>query len=107
MSAIGSVAHDSRRRLWRNFCDANCIVSNGVPFFSLSPNGYVEVMRYGRNARPILKRSAEMQSLIQNTVAAIIAAPQGHTRSVSAPSIQPPLSALATSIPSQPSRFAF
>ena len=77
MSAIGSVAHDSRRRLWRNFCDANCIVSNGVQLFSLSPNGYVEVMRYGRNARPILKRSAEMQSLIQNTVAAIIAAPQG------------------------------
>lgn len=68
---------DSRQMLWRRFCASNRIVVDGVPLFALTPAGNVEVMRYGRNSRPILRRSDQMQALVRKAVAEILAAPQG------------------------------
>jgi hypothetical protein len=73
--ALGTTA--TRADLWRAFCASHRIALDGVPLFSITPSGQVDVILYGRNARPILRRSDQMQALVRKTVEGILAAPPG------------------------------
>ena len=53
-----------------------------MPLFATGPNGAVEVFAYGRDARPMLRRSAEMESLLADTVERVLASSDAVTEGV-------------------------
>lgn len=53
-----------KQKLWQSFTDAHSIVASSVPLFATSDSG-VEVINYGANKRPMLKRSSDMDDLLR------------------------------------------
>ena len=50
--------------LWDRFCAEHRIAGRGVPLFAATPDGSVEVFPYGRDGRPVLRRSAAMGAMV-------------------------------------------
>ena len=63
------------RDLWDDFCRAHAIAASGVPLFSANKAGVVETFGYGRNSRPMLRRSPAMRAKIIATVNAVLSSP--------------------------------
>ena len=87
MSSAASDAVAIRERpakqvLWDAFCAAHDIAGTGVPLFSTDADGAVEVFAYGRDGRPMLRRSAEMEALLVCTVDQILASAPGEAEGV-------------------------
>ena len=60
--------------LWDRFCSEHRVAERGVPLFAAAADGVVEVFPYGRDGRPMLRRSAAMEALVMETVEAVLAA---------------------------------
>ncbi len=60
--------------LWDRFCSEHRVAERGVPLFAAAPDGSVEVFPYGRDGRPMLRRSAAMEAMVVETVEAVLAA---------------------------------
>ena len=74
MVISGSAPEQIRKQaLWDAFCAAHRIAETSVPLFATAPDGTVEVFAYGRDARPILRRSTEMEALLVDTVEQVLA----------------------------------
>lgn len=54
-----------KRNLWMSFTSAHSINALGVPLFATNASG-IETFRYGTNGRPMLKRSAAMESMMRS-----------------------------------------
>ena len=76
-AVTGTPAADGRetkQALWDEFCQAHHIADAGVPLFSATPDGAVEVFAHGRDRRVMLRRSAAMEDLLIGTVEQVLAA---------------------------------
>jgi hypothetical protein len=60
--------------LWDRFCAEHRIADRGVPLFAATSDGSVEVFPYGRDGRPMLRRSATMDAMVVETVDAVLGA---------------------------------
>ena len=56
--------NSAKTRLWTDFAIQHRLAEDSVPLFDLN-HDQVNVMPYGRNSRLVLKRSAEMDSLMR------------------------------------------
>lgn len=65
---------ETKQALWNEFCRAHHIADAGVPLFSVTPDGMVEVFAHGRDRRLMLRRSAAMEDLLIGTVEQVLAA---------------------------------
>jgi hypothetical protein len=79
-ATISNATNDLRERatklaLWNAFCKAHRIADTGVSLFAGDRSGNVEVFAYGRDGRPMLRRSPEMHNLLASTVGQVIASP--------------------------------
>jgi len=61
--------------LWDAFCAAHRIAESGVPLFATGADGAVEVFAYGRDGRPMLRRSTAMEGLLIGAVERALAGP--------------------------------
>jgi hypothetical protein len=52
-----------RLALWNEFCQAHSVIESSAPLFELSGEN-VSIYSYGRNKRPLLQRSKEMDELV-------------------------------------------
>ena len=57
--------NDPKQALWNNFVSANRIDTDSVPLFAVN-DGRVASFGYGRDNRLVLKRSAEMDTLMRH-----------------------------------------
>jgi hypothetical protein len=53
-----------KHELWSDFVDANRVVADSVPLFA-TEQGRVKTVPYGRDGRPVLQRSPEMEALMR------------------------------------------
>jgi hypothetical protein len=58
--------------LWDRFCSEYGIGDAGVPLFDCDCDGRVACAPFGKDGRPILRRSAEMEALIVREVREIL-----------------------------------
>lgn len=65
------------RDLWDDFCRAHAIAASSVPLFAADKAGVVETFGYGRNSRPMLRRSPAMRAKIISTVNTVLSSPPG------------------------------
>ncbi len=72
----------TKQALWDAFCAAHSIADAGVPLFATGPDGAVEVFGYGRDGRPMLRRSAAMGELLAGTVEKVLASAPGEAEGV-------------------------
>ena len=82
---LGTLAiqgRSAKRALWDAFCAAHGIAEAGVPLFMADPGGAVEVFAYGRDRRPMLRRSAAMEVMVIGTVERVLAAAPGEAEGV-------------------------
>jgi hypothetical protein len=70
----GSRETAAKLRLWDRFCAEHRVAERGVPLFATAAHGSVEVFPYGRDGRPMLRRSAAMETMVVETVEAVLAA---------------------------------
>jgi len=61
--------------LWDGFCEEHTIPASSVPLFDADEAGVVATFGYGRNNRPMLRRSPAMRAKIIGTVQAVLSAP--------------------------------
>ena len=64
----------SKLSLWDRFCAEHRIAERGVPLFAATSDGSVEVFPYGRDGRPMLRRSVAMEAMVVETVDAVLGA---------------------------------
>ncbi len=62
---INTPIDQTKLSLWETFTRNHEINTSFVPLFDAT-EGHVNTFRYGRNKRPVLKRSAEMDKLMRN-----------------------------------------
>lgn len=72
----------AKRALWDAFCAAHDIAGTGVSLFATGPDGAVEVFPYGRDGRPLLRRSVEMEELLAGTVEQVLTSAPGEADDV-------------------------
>lgn len=60
--------------LWDRFCAEHRVAERGVPLFATTAHGFVEVFPYGRDGRPMLRRSAAMETMVIEAVDAVLSA---------------------------------
>lgn len=65
---------ETKQALWDKLCRAHDIADAGVPLFSATSDGTVEVLAHGRDRRFMLRRSAGMEHLLIGTVEQVLAA---------------------------------
>jgi hypothetical protein len=58
--------------LWDNFCTDHAISASSVPLFAADEAGNVEVFKYGRGNRPMLRRSPAMRAKLIDTVRSVL-----------------------------------
>jgi hypothetical protein len=54
----------SKRKVWDRWISEYMDLSNPVPLFETDSEGVVQIKQHGRDSRPILKRSRQMESLL-------------------------------------------
>ena len=59
------IPNNAKTKLWTQFLEANRVLEDSVPLFE-SANGIVQILEYGKNNRKVLKRSAEMETLMRD-----------------------------------------
>lgn len=72
----------AKQALWDAFCAAHGITETGVPLFATGHDGTVEAFAYGRDRRPMLRRSAEMEALLVGTVDRVLGSVPGEAEGV-------------------------
>lgn len=84
MAGIGGTHAEiaAKQGLWDGFCAAHGISGQGVPLFAAAPDGRVEVFRYGRDGRPMLRRSHAMEAMVAATVDRVLSVPPGDAEGV-------------------------
>ena len=71
--------HDnSKLSIWSDFCHEHAIYGDGIPLFQ-SKDRYVDVIPYGVDNRPVLRRSTRMESLVIREVRKVIADYENNT----------------------------
>jgi hypothetical protein len=70
----GGPERAAKLALWDRFCAEHHVAERGVPLFAARPDGSVEVFPYGRDGRPVLRRSAAMETMVVEAVDAVLAA---------------------------------
>lgn len=72
----------AKQALWDKFSTAHDIAGTSVPLFATGRDGDVEVFPYGRDGRPMLRRSAEMQELLATTVERVLVSDPGSAEGI-------------------------
>ena len=72
----------TKQALWDAFCAAHDIAETGVPLFATGHDGTVEAFAYGRDGRPMLRRSADMEALLVGTVDQVLGSASGEAEGV-------------------------
>ena len=72
----------AKQALWDAFCAAHGVAAAGVPLFATDADGAVEVFGYGRDGRPVLRRSAPMGEMLVGTVERVLASAPGKAEGV-------------------------
>jgi hypothetical protein len=76
MTGLRSASAQVQKQALRDaFCVAHRIAETGVPLFATGSDSAVEVFAYGLDARPMLRRSREMEALLADTVEGVLASP--------------------------------
>ena len=67
--------HDETAKLalWDAFCRAHQVLERSVPLFDRAPDGSIAVDAFGRDGRPVLRRSLEMQEVVVREVERVLA----------------------------------
>ena len=62
---LGNPINQVKLNLWETFTQNHEIDTSCVPLFDIT-EGHVNTLRYGRDKRPVLKRSSEMNNLMRS-----------------------------------------
>ena len=69
------IAMAAKREIWNAFCRDHNVAERSVPLFAHAADGSVETAVYGRDQRPLLTRSREMEAMVIETVERILSTP--------------------------------
>ena len=75
LQTIAVPERDAKQALWDHFCAVHDIAATGVPLLTADADGMVEVFGHVQGNRPMLRRSAAMETLLAGTVDQVL----GHT----------------------------
>ena len=56
--------------LWDDFCGEHAVSTSSVPLFASDAAGKVQVFAYGRDIRPMLRRSPAMRAKLNRVISA-------------------------------------
>ena len=73
-----SISHN----VWDRFCNQHSVAESSVPLFAADPTGNVECFGYGRDNRPMLRRSTAMREKMVTTVQSILSDDTGNIEGV-------------------------
>lgn len=74
LDGLGGPERAAKLALCDRFCAEHRIAERGVPLFAAATDGSVEVFPYGRDGRPMLRRSAAMEAMVVEAVETVLAA---------------------------------
>jgi hypothetical protein len=79
---MGRRAVSVRGDVWDSFCAAHTVALSSVPLFAADAAGDVEIFAYGRDSRPMLRRSRAMRAKIIDTVQTVLSMPVSQAEGV-------------------------